>query len=278
MTRPARRVAITGLGFVTSLGHDRATVEAALRGRRSGIARHDFAGPDKAIGVKVAGTIKGFDVESPHWAKWKWPAPYKFGPAVLRSLPPHGLYAMCAREQAIGDARLGPELVSDEATALFSSSAGSPRMMRHYLQTMFDAPDWRGSPMGVVSSIPGTLNFNLGTHFRIRGGNCGFVSACASSAHALGYAADEIAAGRFDRVFVVGAEDMNAESMVPFMSMKALSAAEDPAAASRPFDVKRDGFVGSGGAAAVIVESAESAAARGVAPLSLIHISQGIVR
>jgi 3-oxoacyl-(acyl-carrier-protein) synthase len=135
--------------------------------------------------------------------------------------------------------------------------------MRHYLNVLHDTPDMRGSPMGVVSSISGTLNFNLGTHYKIRGGNCGFVSACASSSHALGYACDEVAAGRFSRVIVVGAEEPNTDALLPFMSMKALSTCADPAVASRPFDSKRDGFVGSGGAAVVIVESAESAAARG---------------
>jgi 3-oxoacyl-(acyl-carrier-protein) synthase len=169
-------------------------------------------------------------------------------------------------QQAIADARLAAADVSDEGTMLFSSSAGSPMMMRSYLNTMHDAVDMRGSPMGVVTSISGTLNFNLGTHFRIRGGNCGFVSACASSSHGLGYARDEIALGRADRVFVVGAEEVNADSLMPFLSMKALSACADPEQASRPFDRRRDGFVGSGGAAVVVLEAAEVAAARGVQP------------
>ncbi len=258
------RVAVTGLGFITSIGNDAAAVEASLREARSGIAAFDFADPGRTVAVKVAGTIKQFATGSPHWSKWKFPARYKFAPVVLRGLPPHGLYALCAMEQALADARLPAELVGAEDTALFSCSAGSPFLMRHYLGLMHDAPDMRGSPMGVVSSISGTLNFNLGTHYKIRGGNCGFVSACASSSHALGYAADEIASGRFSRVIVVGAEEPNADALIPFMSMKALSTCADPAVASRPFDRQRDGFVGSGGAAVVIVESAESAAARGV--------------
>ena len=257
------RVAVTGLGFITSIGNDAPAVEASLRGLRSGIAPYDFAGPGRKIAVKVAGTIKDFDVRSPFWSKWKYPARYKFTPAALRAQAPHGLFALCAMEQALADARLPPDLVGAEDTALFSCSAGSPFMMRHYLNTMHDAPDMRGSPMGVVSSISGTLNFNLGTHYRIRGGNCGFVSACSSSSHALGYACDEVAAGRFSRVIVVGAEEPNTDALIPFMSMKALSSCADPAVASRPFDRQRDGFVGSGGAAVVIVESAESAAARG---------------
>lgn len=257
------RVAVTGLGFITSIGNDAAAVEASLRGLRSGIAPYDFADPGRVAAVKVAGTIKDFGVSSPFWSKWTYPARYKFTPAALRALPPHGLFALCAMEQALADARLTPELTSADDTALFSCSAGSPFLMRHYLNILHDAPDMRGSPMGVVSSISGTLNFNLGTHYRIRGGNCGFVSACASSSHALGYACDEVAAGRFSRVIVVGAEEPNTDALLPFMSMKALSTCADPAVASRPFDRQRDGFVGSGGAVVVIVESAESAAARG---------------
>lgn len=257
------RVAVTGLGFITSIGNDAAAVEASLRGLRSGIERYDFADPGREVAVKVAGTIKDFDTRSPFWSKWRYPARYKFAPAALRALPPHGLFALCAMEQALADAQLPPALVQADDTALFSCSAGSPFLMRHYLNILHDAPDMRGSPMGVVSSISGTLNFNLGTHYRIRGGNCGFVSACASSSHALGYACDEIAAGRFSRVLVVGAEEPNTDALLPFMSMKALSTCADPAVASRPFDRRRDGFVGSGGAVVMILESAGAAAARG---------------
>jgi 3-oxoacyl-[acyl-carrier-protein] synthase-1 len=258
------RVAITGLGFITSIGNDAATVETSLRELRSGITAFDFADPGREIAVKVAGTIKNFDTRSPYWSKWTYPSRYKFAPAALRALAPHGLYSLCAMEQAFADAQLSPAMVSADDTALFSCSAGSPFLLRHYLNVMHDAPDMRGSPMGVVSSISGTLNFNLGTHYKIRGGNCGFVSACASSSHALGYACDEIASGRFSRVIVIGAEEPNADALIPFMSMKALSTCADPSVASRPFDRQRDGFVGSGGATVVIVESASSAAARGV--------------
>jgi 3-oxoacyl-(acyl-carrier-protein) synthase len=121
----------------------------------------------------------------------------------------------------------------------------------------------RGNPLGVVSSIAGTLNFNLAAHFHITGSVCGFVSACASSSHALGYACDEIRLGRMDRVIVIGAEEINADTLVPFMAMRALTPGSDPATASRPFDESRDGFVGAGGAVAMILENAEHARKRG---------------
>ncbi len=97
----------------------------------------------------------------------------------------------------------------------------------------------------------------------IRGAVTGFVSACASSSHALGYALDEIRLGRQSRMLVIGAEDMTAESIVSFSSLRALSNNPDPATASRPFDARRDGFVGTGGAVALVVEEASLARRRG---------------
>jgi 3-oxoacyl-[acyl-carrier-protein] synthase-1 len=117
--------------------------------------------------------------------------------------------------------------------------------------------------MAVISSIAGTLNFNLAAHYGIRGAVAGFASACASTTQALGHAADEIMLGRQRRMFVVGGEDVTVESIFPFHGMRALSRNPDPARASRPFDRDRDGFVGTGGAVALILEEAGSALARG---------------
>jgi len=124
----------------------------------------------------------------------------------------------------------------------------------------------RCSPMGIVASIAGTVNFNLVAHFKIKGASTGFSSACASSAHAIGFAYDEIALGRQKRMFVVGAEDGNADSILPFAGMRALSLQTDPNKASRPFDVARDGFVGTGGGTVLVLESEEEVVRRGVKP------------
>ncbi len=91
---------------------------------------------------------------------------------------------------------------------------------------------------------------------------CGFVSACASSSHALGYALDEIRLGRQKRVLVVGAEEVHAETVLPFGGMRALTPNPDPESASRPFDRRRDGFVSTGGAVALIVEEVQTARER----------------
>jgi 3-oxoacyl-(acyl-carrier-protein) synthase len=134
--------------------------------------------------------------------------------------------------------------------------------MHQYLKHLHASKGRRGAPMGVVSTISGTLNFNLSAHYGIEGANIGFVSACASSSHALGYALDEIRLGRQDMIIVVGAEDFTAESLLPFSAMNALSKSDSPTA-SRPWDRTRDGFVPTGGAAALIVESPEHAKRRG---------------
>jgi 3-oxoacyl-[acyl-carrier-protein] synthase-1 len=133
----------------------------------------------------------------------------------------------------------------------------------HYLERMRKYGVMRCQPLGIVASISGTVNFNLVSQFKIKGASTGFSSACASSAHAMGFAYDEIALGRQKRMFVVGGEDGNVESILPFAGMRALSLQSDPALASRPFDVARDGFVGTGGGAVLVLESEEEVERRG---------------
>src|SRR5690606_17097700 len=124
-----RRVVISGLGFITSIGNDRAAVSSSLRHLRHGIARHDFI-PGADLPVKVAGTIREFDTSSEHYAAWTWPAGYTFGRETLRSLAPHGLHALCAMEQAIAESRISDADLRSDATGLFTASAGSPFLQR----------------------------------------------------------------------------------------------------------------------------------------------------
>ena len=266
MTAPATRAVVTGLGFITPIGNDRAAVGASLRAGTPGITSVEFLGnPD--LPVKLAGTVKEFSVDSPRWRDWSWPAHYEIPRETLRSLAPHGVYAICAVLQALADAGLTPaDIAHDDRTGLFCASAGSAMLLHHHVAAMHAVRGERGNPLGVVSSIAGTLNFNLAAHFRITGAVVGFVSACASASHALGYALDELRLGRLDRVIVVGAEELNAETLIPFSAMRALSAGTTPATASRPFDANRDGFVGAGGATALILETATLAAARARQP------------
>ncbi|MGH7955457.1 MAG: beta-ketoacyl-[acyl-carrier-protein] synthase family protein [Opitutaceae bacterium] len=256
------RVVISGLGFVTSIGNDRAAVTRSLRELRSGIELIDLL-PGGNLPVTVAGTIKGFDTPGVAWPVWRWPDGYEISRDLLRGLPPHGLYAIVAFEQALADACLPAAEVANAETGLFCASAGSPRLMRHFLNQAFESRGERVAPMGIVSAIAGTLNFNLAAHYRIQGAVGGFSSACASTTQAIGYATDEIRLGRQKRMFVVGGEDVTFESIFPFHGMRALSLNADPARASRPFDCDRDGFVGTGGAVALLLENADTALARG---------------
>ncbi len=259
------RVFITGLGFVTSIGNDAPAVSGSLRELRHGFELYAPFQKEN-IPCKVVGTIKGFQTDSVDQEDWKWPARYAIKRETLRTMAPHGLFAHCSMLQAIEDARLTPADVSDPGTGLFAASGGSPMLTAYHHNRMHQQGVARCSPLGIVASIVGTLNFNLVAAFRILGSSCGFSSACASSAHAMGYAYDDIVLGRQKRMFVVGAEDGNLDAILPFAGMRTLSLQTDPAIASRPFDAGRDGFVGTGGATVLVLESEEEVARRGVTP------------
>ncbi|MBL9216640.1 MAG: beta-ketoacyl-[acyl-carrier-protein] synthase family protein [Opitutaceae bacterium] len=251
-----RKVYITGLGFITSIGNDAVSVSESLRELRHGMVPYPpFQKAD--VPVKVAAPIRDFQTDSTDAEDWIFPARYSIRRETLRGMAPHGVYAYCAMQQAVEDAKLGESDYSNPLTGLYAASAGSPFLLGHHLERMRKHGVMRCPPLGVVASISGTVNFNLVSQFKIKGASTGFSSACASSAHALGFAYDEIATGRQQRMFVVGAEDGNVESILPFAGMRALSLQTDPSLASRPFDVARDGFVGTGGATVLVLESEE---------------------
>ncbi len=259
------RVFITGLGFVTSIGNDADTVAGNLREMRHGFELYPpFQKPD--IACKVIGTIKGFSTDSVDPEDWTFPAGYSIKRETVRSMAPHGLYAHCAMIQAIADARLSDADTSNRNTGLYAASGGSPMLTYYHHDRMLKLGPARCSPLGIVASIVGTLNFNLVAAFKIQGASCGFSSACASSAHALAFAFDEIALGRQKRMFVAAGEDGNRDAILPFAGMRTLSLQSDPNLASRPFDVARDGFVGTGGGVVVVLESEDEVARRGVKP------------
>jgi len=260
-----RKVYITGLGLVTSIGNSVREVEANLRSLKHGIELYPpFDRPE--IPVKVAGTVKGFDTSSTDFEDWTYPAGYSIRRELLRSMAPNGLYAHCAMLQAIADAALAEGDVRNPRTGIYCASGGSPFLLAHFTQRMRELGVMRCPPTGIVASISGTLNFNLVAAFKIEGVSCGFSSACASTGHALGFAYEDIIHGRQDRVFIAGAEDGNSDSILPFAGMRALSLQTDPSLASRPFDAARDGFVGTGGAAVLVLESEEEVARRGSKP------------
>lgn len=260
-----RQAVVTGLGFISCIGNCATKVCESLRIGRHGFHTVEFFG-EHGCPVKVAGHIEGFSFPSDNYLTWRAPEAYQLPREVLRGLPPHGLFVYAAIEQALADAGISHSELGDERMGLFCASAGSPRLMRRDLNHMLNCKGTRGNPMGVVSTVSGTLNFNFGAHFKIRGANCGFVSACASSAHALAYASDEIRLGRQDRILVAAGEDPTPETILPFHGMRALTTETDPDRASLPFDRRASGFVGSGGGVCLVLEEAALARERGAKP------------
>ena len=257
-----KRVVITGLGFITSIGNSRPEVLRSLRECRTGVELFpDFAGKD--VPVKLAGTVKGFQFPSSRFDDWTYPAVYQISRDQLRSMSPNALYAFCAMDQAIREAQLTTELVSNPRTGLLSASVGSMWLAYENLHTIVTRGVSRCPPMAVVNGIPGSLYINLVADFKIKGGSLGCASACSSSAHALGLATDLIRLNRQEIIFVVGAEDCNRFNILPFAAIRALSVQTDPAKSPCAFDVKRDGFVGTGGATVLVVEELEHARRRG---------------
>lgn len=257
-----RRVVITGLGFITSIGNSRAEVLESLLHQRNGIEVHPDLATESKSPVKLAGTIKGFNCAGEDPDDWTFPQQIDLSRKQLRSMAPHVVYAYFAMREALADAGLTPELVSDPRTGLLCASGGSPRLTYRHLTRMFEVGPLKCNPFALPASITGTLSFNLVAVFQIHGGCVGFVSACSSSTHALGYGLDLIRQDRQDRIIVVGAEECDAFTILPFAGVRALTRSTDPSKAPCAFDVKRDGFASTGGAAVVVMEEMETARAR----------------
>lgn len=259
---PNRRVVVTGLGFVTSIGNNRAEVLQSLRTQHTGIEIHpELDRPE--IPYKLAGTIKGFDLPYEKREEWKFPNGLTIPRNVLRGLPPHGAYAWIAMNEAIADASLNPDDISNVRTGMMCASAGSMSSLYLAVDVMLKKGIRHNHPYGVSRGIAGTLNFNLGAAFKIKGAATGFVNACSGSAVAFGHALDLVRQDRQDVVFVVGAEDCDIYSILPFGCCRALTSQTDPTRFPCAFDMKRDGFAATGGAAVLVLEELERAQSRG---------------
>ena len=260
-----KRAVISGLGFITSIGNDRAAVSESLRLTRTGVEYYQPFVDDPLHPVSLLGTVKGFDFPTTDFEDWTFPGTYQMARELLRPMAPNTLYSYFAMRQAIDDAGLSAEEVSNEDTGLMTANGGSMWMSHANYDVMNARGVMKAPPMGIINGIPGSLYINLVPAFKIRGPSIGFSSACSSSAHALGMAVDLVKSGRQKRVFVVGAEDCNKYNIVPFASVRALSLQTDPEKSPCAFDRKRDGFVGTGGAAVLVVEDLDAARERGAA-------------
>ena len=256
-----RRVVVTGLGFITSIGNSRAAVLKSLKETITGIELFDeLQKPD--IPVKLAGTVKGFTFTTARPDEWTVPEGYTITRDQLRSMGPNCVYAFCAMQQAIAEAGLTEEMVSNPRTGAMCASAGSTWLTYEFLTQMLKKGIYRCYPLGMVASIPGSLNINIGASFKIKGSMLGIATACTSSAHAFGAAVDQIKLNRQDRMFVVGAEDCNMFSILPFAGLRALTQKTDPTVSPCAFDKNRDGFALTGGGTVLVLEELELALQR----------------
>jgi 3-oxoacyl-[acyl-carrier-protein] synthase-1 len=247
-----RRVVVTGIGIVSSIGVSADEVLASLREARSGVV----AAPEYAeLGFRC-------QVHAPSKIDWE--------PLVdrraARFLAPGTAYAHIAMEQAIADSGLEPGEISHERTGLIVGSGGpSTRAIVEAAETTRTKGPKRIGPFAVPKAMSSGPSATLSTWFKIRGLNFSISSACATSAHCIGAGAEQIAMGKQDIVFAGGCEELDWTLSNLFDAMGAMSSNfnDRPSVASRAYDRDRDGFVIAGGAGVVVLEELEHARARG---------------
>jgi len=247
-----RRVAITGIGIVSSIGNNVSEVTNSLRNGTSGIV----AAPEYTeLGFRsqVHGTVK-LDVADHIDRK------------QLRFMGEGAAYAVLAMEQAIADAGLEDHQVSNERSGLVAGSGGPSTAN---LLAAFDITREKGpkriGPYMVPRCMSSTVSACIATFFKIRGINYSISSACSTSAHCITAGADAIRSGSQDIVFAGGGEELHWTLSVLFDAMGAMSSKynDTPELASRPYDADRDGFVIAGGGGMVVLEDMDHAVARG---------------
>ena len=247
-----KRVVITGAGIVSCIGNDLATVEASLRASKSGIkAVEKF----KELGLRSqVGGAPEIDIEA------------RIDRKQLRFMGDAAAYAQIALEDAIQQAGLTPEQVSHPRTGLImGSGGGSPANQIEAADTLREKGIRRVGPYQVTRCMSSTVSACLATNFKVKGINYSITSACSTSAHCIGAAAQQIAWGMQDVMFAGGGEEVTWGMGLLFDAMGAMSSAynDTPEKASRAYDANRDGFVLSGGGGAVVLESLDHALARG---------------
>ena len=252
-----RRVAITGVGLVSCLGHDYEPVVKALREGRSGIrAVPEWEG--KGLKSLVAGMIDDLD-EKKDAAKLS----KKLTPAMSDS----ALYCSLAARDAIADSGLGPEdLHSEDTGCIVGSGVGSVDSVKKAADLYYAGRIRRADPYTVLRCMASSSSAAVANLFKIKGRSYSLSSACATSAHNIGHAFELIRAGVLDRAISGGGEDTAELISAAFQGLRlALSTRynDTPTKASRPFDAHRDGFVISGGGGIVVLEDMDQALARG---------------
>ncbi|WP_299375905.1 beta-ketoacyl-ACP synthase I [uncultured Tateyamaria sp.] len=248
-----RRVVVTGLGIVSSIGNNADEVLSSLKAGTSGIvASEDMV--EHGFRSQIAGTLK-LDVKD-HVEK-----------RALRFMGPGAAYAHIAMSQAIADAGLEEGDIVNPRTGLVAGSGGpsTSAMLAAHQTVLSTGATKRIGPFAVPKCMSSTISANLATGFKIKGINYSITSACSTSLHCIGNAAEQIMLGKQDVMFAGGAEELDWTLSCLFDAMGAMSSKynDTPAKASRAFDADRDGFVISGGGGIVVLEELEHARARG---------------
>jgi 3-oxoacyl-[acyl-carrier-protein] synthase-1 len=247
-----KRVVVTGLGVVSSIGNNAAEVTASLKAGKSGI---EFMPQYHELGFRsqIAGTLK-LNVEE------------LVDRRLMRFMGNGAAYAYLAMKEAISDAGLTEAEVSNERTGVVAGSGGptTGAIVQAALTTKEKGPK-RVGPFQVPRAMSSTVSANLATAYKIKGLSYSISSACSTSAHCIGNAVECIQLGKADRMFAGGGEELDWTLSVLFDAMGAMSSKynDTPQTASRAYDRDRDGFVISGGGGILVLEELEIAKARG---------------
>ncbi|PYG33207.1 beta-ketoacyl-ACP synthase I [Pelagimonas varians] len=248
-----RRVVVTGLGIVSSIGNNAEEVLASLKTGKSGITANE-AMKEHGFRSQIAGDIKINPAE--HIDK-----------RTLRFMGPGAAYAYIAMKQAIEDSGLEESDVVNPRTGLVAGSGGpsTSAMLAAHQTVLKTGATKRIGPFAVPKTMCSTVSANLSTAFKIKGINYSITSACSTSLHCIGNAAEQIMMGKQDVMFAGGGEELDWTLSCLFDAMGAMSSKynDTPERASRAFDADRDGFVIGGGGGMLVLEDLEHAKARG---------------
>ncbi|AXD80980.1 beta-ketoacyl-ACP synthase I [Salmonella enterica] len=249
-----KRAVITGLGIVSSIGNNQQEVLASLREGRSGIT--------------FSQELKDAGMRSQVWGNVKLDTTGLIDRKVVRFMSDASIYAYLSMEQAVADAGLAPEVYQNNPRVglIAGSGGGSPKFQVFGADAMRSPRGLKAvGPYVVTKAMASGVSACLATPFKIYGVNYSISSACATSAHCIGNAVEQIQLGKQDIVFAGGGEELCWEMACEFDAMGALSTKynDTPEKASRTYDAHRDGFVIAGGGGMVVVEELEHALARG---------------
>ena len=247
-----RRVVVTGIGIISSIGCNAEAVTASLRNAKPGVV---FAPEYAELGFRC-------QVHAPSDVDWEALVDRR----AARFLAPGTAYAHLSMEQAIADSGLTEAEISDERTGLIVGAGGpSTRAIVNAAEITREKGPKRIGPFAVPKAMSSGPSAVLSTWFKIKGINYSISSACATSTHCIGAAAEQIMLGKQDVMFAGGCEELDWTLSNLFDAMGAMSSNynETPAKASRAYDKDRDGFVIAGGGGVVVLEELEHAKARG---------------